>query len=63
MIKRKKKENENSFTALCSWCGSKIRETKEEDRPGVCLQCFYRILSQQLRTQKRTTHGEFVSDR
>ena len=51
------------FQVSCIWCGSKIRETKEEDSTGVCLRCFYRILSNHLRSQKRTVSGEFVSDR
>ncbi|PYS70276.1 MAG: hypothetical protein DMF69_14100 [Acidobacteria bacterium] len=63
MIRRKKNENVNSFRASCSSCGSKIRETKGDDRPGVCLKCFYKNLSKHLRTQKRTVYGEFVSDR
>jgi DNA-directed RNA polymerase subunit RPC12/RpoP len=52
-----------SFLVLCAWCGSKIREDKQEDATGVCLKCFYQILSNHLHAQKRTSYGEFVSDR
>jgi len=55
-------ENEKAFPVECVWCGSKIREDKEE-ASGVCLKCFYQILSNHLRAQKRTAYGEFVSDR
>jgi DNA-directed RNA polymerase subunit RPC12/RpoP len=47
----------------CIWCGSKIRDDKEEEAKGVCLKCFYQILNNHLRAQKRSVYGEFVSDR
>ena len=55
--------NENAFRVECTWCGAKIREDGEEDTSGVCLQCFYQILSNHLSAQKRSAYGEFVSDR
>jgi hypothetical protein len=54
---------ENTFLVQCAWCGAKIRDDKQEDTSGVCLQCFYQILSNHLSSQKRTAFGEFVSDR
>ena len=54
---------ENTFLVQCTWCGAKIRDANQEDTSGVCLQCFYQILSNQLSSQKRTLLGEFVSDR
>jgi hypothetical protein len=65
----KPKENDNTFLVQCIWCGAKIRDgakvrdDKEEDTSGVCLQCFYQILSNHLSAQKRSAYGEFVSDR
>ena len=56
-------ENENTFLLQCEWCGAKIRDDKQEDTSGVCLQCFYQILSNHLQAQKRVAYGEFVSDR
>jgi len=56
-------ERENTFLVECAWCGAKIRDDKREDASGVCLQCFYQILSNHLSSQKRTALGEFVSDR
>jgi hypothetical protein len=56
-------ESELTFTIECIWCGSKIRDDKEEDAAGVCLNCFYQILSNHLQAQKRVAYGEFVSDR
>ena len=56
-------ERERTFPVQCIWCGSKIRDDKEEESKGVCLKCFYQILSNHLRAQKRTVYGEFVSDR
>ena len=55
--------NENAFPVECTWCGAKIRDDSEEDTSGVCLQCFYQILSNHLSAQKRSAYGEFVSDR
>ena len=52
-----------NFLVQCSWCGSKIREGKEEETNGVCLKCFYQILSNHLQAQRQTVYGEFVSDR
>ena len=54
---------EDAFLVQCVWCGSKIRDDKQEDTAGVCLQCFYQILSNHLSAQKRSAYGEFVSDR
>jgi DNA-directed RNA polymerase subunit RPC12/RpoP len=62
-MNRKPKEREKTFLVQCIWCGSKIRDDKQEDTSGVCLQCFYQILSNHLRAQKRSVYGEFVSDR
>ncbi len=62
-MNRKVKEKEKTFLVQCIWCGSKIRDDKQEDSSGVCLQCFYQILSNHLRAQRRSAYGEFVSDR
>lgn len=63
MIRRKRSEKQKLYLVLCIWCGSKIREDKQEDASGVCLKCFYQILSNHFRSQKRSAYGEFVSDR
>jgi hypothetical protein len=56
-------ERESSFMVQCIWCGAKIRDDKDEESAGVCLKCFYQILSNHLQAQKRVASGEFVSDR
>jgi DNA-directed RNA polymerase subunit RPC12/RpoP len=56
-------ESELTFSIECIWCGAKIREDREEDASGVCLNCFYQILSNHLQAQKQVAYGEFVSDR
>lgn len=56
-------ESENTFPVECSWCGSRLRDDKQDDASGVCLQCFYQILSNHLSAQKQSPYGEFVSDR
>lgn len=58
-----RRERERTFLVQCIWCGAKIRDDKKEEAKGVCLKCFYQILSNHLRSQKRTVYGEFVSDR
>jgi hypothetical protein len=58
-----KEETKQRFEVQCIWCGSKIRDDNEEESSGVCLQCFYQILSNHLHAQKQTVYGEFVSDR
>jgi hypothetical protein len=62
-MNKERKETDKPFLVQCIWCGSRIREDKEEEAKGVCLKCFYQILSNHLRAQKRTAYGEFVSDR
>ena len=62
-MSEKLKEAEETFPVQCIWCGSKIRDDNEEETTGVCLKCFYQILSNHLQTQKRSMYGEFVSDR
>jgi len=59
----RRRETEQTFLVQCSWCGAKIRAGNEKETNGVCLNCFYQILSNHLRAQKRTAYGEFVSDR
>ena len=56
-------ENEVAFLVQCIWCRAKIRDDKEEEAAGVCLNCFYQILNNHLQAQKRVPYGEFVSDR
>jgi hypothetical protein len=51
------------FRVLCVSCGVKIRKDASEDSCGLCLKCFYRILAERLRAQKRVASGEFVSER
>jgi DNA-directed RNA polymerase subunit RPC12/RpoP len=56
-------EQEDGYVVQCVWCGAKIREDDEEESTGVCLKCFYQMLTNHLQSQKRTSYGEFVSDR
>ena len=56
-------KNEGKFEVRCSWCGIRIRRDSAEDSQGVCLKCFYRILNERFRAQRRVRMGEVVSDR
>jgi DNA-directed RNA polymerase subunit RPC12/RpoP len=56
-------EQEDVYVVQCVWCGAKIREDNEEESTGVCLKCFYQMLTNHLQSQKRTASGDFVSDR
>lgn len=56
-------EREDVYMVQCVWCGAKIREDNEEDTNGVCLKCFYQMLTNHLDSQKRSAYGDFVSDR
>ena len=56
-------ETEKTFVVQCIWCGSTIRDDREQEANGVCLKCFYQILDNHLHAQKQTAYGEFVSDR
>jgi len=51
------------FRVVWAWCGSEIREDKHENEQGICLKCFYRMLTDHLSAQRRPHQGEFVSDR
>jgi DNA-directed RNA polymerase subunit RPC12/RpoP len=51
------------YRVVCVWCGSEIREDKHENEQGICLKCFYKILGDHLKAQRRTRSSEFVSDR
>lgn len=62
-MNRRPDQKEETFLVQCDWCGTKIRDDREEASSGVCLQCFYQILSNHLSAQKRSAYGEFVSDR
>jgi DNA-directed RNA polymerase subunit RPC12/RpoP len=56
-------QEKETFVVQCIWCGTMIRDDKEEETTGVCLNCFYQILSHHLHAQKHTVYGDFVSDR
>jgi len=56
-------EREDVYVVECVWCGTKIREDNDEESTGVCLKCFYQMLTNHLLSQKRTAYGDFVSDR
>ena len=56
-------QREEVYVVQCAWCGAKIREDDEEESTGVCLECFYQMLTNHLQSQKRTAYGDFVSDR
>ena len=60
---RKKAGRRAQFKILCISCGTTIRENASDDSYGMCLKCFYQSLAARLRSQKRVTAGEFVSDR
>ena len=57
------KTREDLYLVECVWCGAKIREDDQEESTGVCLKCFYQMLTNHLQSQKRTGYGDFVSDR
>ena len=56
-------KHKTEFRVLCISCGVKIRDKASDDAYGLCLKCFYAMLAARLRTQKRATVGEFISDR
>ena len=59
----KRLEKEDVYVVECVWCGAKIREDNEEETTGVCLKCFYQMLTNHLQSQKQTAYGDTVSDR
>ena len=56
-------EREDVYVVQCVWCGAKIREDNQEESSGVCLKCFYQMLTNHLQSQKQTADGDTVSDR
>lgn len=56
-------EQTDVYVVECVWCGAKIRDVNEDDTTGVCLTCFYQMLTNHLQSQKRSAYGDFVSDR
>ena len=63
MRKDKKVRALANFKIVCISCGETIRENVSEESLGQCLKCFYRSLANWLRTQRRVSAGEFVSER
>jgi len=51
------------FYVVCVWCGVAIREDRREDLEGMCLRCFYKILTQRYQAQRQMRNREGVSDR
>lgn len=58
-----KEKIELQFAVRCIWCGVSIRQARSADSHGACLKCFYRILNERFRAQRRVRLGEIVSDR
>jgi Zn ribbon nucleic-acid-binding protein len=56
-------KQEDVYVVECVWCGAKIREDNDEVSTGVCLKCFYQMLTNHLQSQKQTAYGDAVSDR
>ena len=62
MVEQRPK-SDPGFNVICISCGVKIRENASDDSYGMCLRCFYAMLAERLRAQKRIARGEFVSER
>lgn len=58
-----KEKIEDRFEVRCIWCGVRIRRNSSEDSHGACLKCFYRLLNERFRAQRRVRLDETVSDR
>jgi DNA-directed RNA polymerase subunit RPC12/RpoP len=56
-------ETENDFEVMCAWCGVQIRTDQTEESYRTCLQCFYKIVADQLNSQKRPNSHLIASDR
>ena len=56
-------EREDVYVVECVWCGVRIREDNDEESMGVCLKCFYQMLTNHLQSQKQTAYSDCVSDR
>ena len=53
----------NNFEVFCAWCGVKIRNDQTEESYRTCLECFYRIVADQLNSQRRPDSLLVASDR
>lgn len=62
-MNERSEERDDLYAIECNWCGAKIRDVDEDDTTGVCLKCFYQMLTNHLQSQKRSSYGDFVSDR
>jgi formylmethanofuran dehydrogenase subunit E len=51
------------FHLICVWCGEKIRENRDKDLEGMCLDCFYRMLNERMRAGSKKRAGQRVSER
>lgn len=56
-------DRDDVYVVECNWCGARIRDVNEDDTTGVCLKCFYQMLTNHLHSQTRSAYGDFVSDR
>ena len=56
-------KQEDVYVVECVLCGAKIRDDNDEESTGVCLKCFYQMLTNHLQSQKQTAYGDAVSDR
>jgi hypothetical protein len=54
---------DDRFEVSCICCGVRIRRDRLHDSQGLCLSCFYRILTERFRAQKKMRLGAMTSDR
>jgi DNA-directed RNA polymerase subunit RPC12/RpoP len=51
-----------SLAVICVFCGVKMRDSQTEDATGQCWKCYYRILNDHLRSQRRSNNFLFASE-
>lgn len=56
-------QSENDFDVICAWCGVKIRNDQTEESYRTCLECFYKLVADQLNSQRRPDSLLVASDR
>jgi hypothetical protein len=57
------RRDELKFAVVCVWCGAEMRRASAPESPGMCRECFRRMLEEHVRRAARQSANAYASER
>ena len=51
------------FAVVCVWCGAEMRRASAPESPGMCRECFRRMVEEHARLAARQSANAYASER